>query len=134
MSKKQTGSAKKANTAKDYEVGYKKPPKSSQFKPGKSGNPKGRPKRSKNLNTLINNELDEVVVIREQGRVLHLTKRELMVKKIVHEAVSGKPAATKTLIGILGADPEVDAKDLIGDDDQAILERYIKQLQGGSNE
>ena len=32
------------DTNKDYEVGYKKPPKEYQFKPGVSGNPKGRPK------------------------------------------------------------------------------------------
>ena len=31
-----------------YEVGYGKPPKHSRFRPGKSGNPKGRPKGSKN--------------------------------------------------------------------------------------
>jgi len=28
----------------DYEVGYKKPPRHSQFKPGNRGNPKGRGK------------------------------------------------------------------------------------------
>jgi Family of unknown function (DUF5681) len=28
----------------DYEIGYGKPPKSGQWKPGQSGNPKGRPK------------------------------------------------------------------------------------------
>ena len=28
----------------DYEVGYGKPPKHSRFKPGQSGNPKGRPR------------------------------------------------------------------------------------------
>jgi len=35
---------KKSN--KDKKVGYKKPPKKTQFKKGKSGNPKGRPKKS----------------------------------------------------------------------------------------
>jgi len=28
----------------EYKIGYGKPPKSSQFKRGKSGNPKGRPR------------------------------------------------------------------------------------------
>lgn len=131
---KKKASAKKAKADDNYEVGYKKPPKSSQFKKGKSGNPKGRPKKSKNLNTLLNNELDEVVTVREQGRVIQLSKRELMVKKMVHEAVNGKLAATKTLIGILGTDPELDAKDLISDDDQAILERFANQILGSSDE
>ena len=35
----------------DYEVGYKKPPIHTRFKPGVSGNPKGRPKGTKNLAT-----------------------------------------------------------------------------------
>ena len=131
---KRKASAKKAKAQDNYEVGYKKPPKSSQFKKGKSGNPKGRPKKSKNLNTLLNNELDEVVTVREQGKVIQLSKRELMVKKMVHEAVNGKLAATKTLIGILGTDPELDAKDLISDDDQAILERFANQILGNSDE
>ena len=131
---KKKASTKKTKAEDNYEVGYKKPPKSSQFKKGKSGNPKGRPKKSKNLNTLLNNELDEVVTVREQGKVIQLSKRELMVKKMVHEAVNGKLAATKTLIGILGTDPELDAKDLISDDDQAILERFANQILGGSNE
>ena len=133
MSKKKA-SARNAKTKDDYEVGYKKPPKASQFKPGVSGNPKGRPKKSKNLNTLLNNELDEVVSIREHGRVIQLSKRELMVKKMVHEAVNGKPGAAKTLIGILGVDPELDPKELISADDQKILERFVNQLTESQNE
>lgn len=35
------------NTHDDYEVGYKKPPKATQFKKGESGNPKGRPKKTR---------------------------------------------------------------------------------------
>ena len=33
----------------DYKVGYSKPPKKHQFKPGQSGNPAGPPKRKTQL-------------------------------------------------------------------------------------
>jgi hypothetical protein len=35
-----------------YEVGYGKPPANTRFPRGLSGNPKGRPKGSKNLATI----------------------------------------------------------------------------------
>jgi hypothetical protein len=44
----------------DYKVGYGKPPKSGQFKRGKSGNPKGRPKGSLKLATDLAAELNEM--------------------------------------------------------------------------
>ncbi len=42
-----------------YDVGYRKPPKHTRFKPGQSGNPRGRPKGTKNLKTDLIEELGE---------------------------------------------------------------------------
>lgn len=39
--------------------GYKDPPKSGQFAPGKSGNPKGKPKGIKSWSTLVQELLDD---------------------------------------------------------------------------
>ena len=53
--------------ARDYEVGYGKPPRHTRFKKGQSGNPRGRPSGSKNLKTLLNEALNERVVVTEEG-------------------------------------------------------------------
>lgn len=47
-----------------YEVGYGKPPKHSQFQKGRSGNPKGRPKKPKNLPALVLKTFGEKVVVK----------------------------------------------------------------------
>jgi hypothetical protein len=48
---------KKRRPSGDYEVGYGKPPKHTRFKPGQSGNPKGRPKASKDFRSLLHRAL-----------------------------------------------------------------------------
>jgi Family of unknown function (DUF5681) len=77
-----------------YEVGYAKPPKSGQFKPGTSGNPKGRPKGAKNFKTLLNRALSEQVEVNEGGRRKRVSKRELMAIAFVNRAIKGSDRAT----------------------------------------
>lgn len=92
--------ASRSTDANDYEVGYKKPPKVSRFKKGRSGNPQGRPKGSKNLVTLFNEELDKTVIIQENGKKIHVTKREALVKRVVHAALNGDSKSTSALISM----------------------------------
>ncbi len=51
----------KDNTSGTYEVGYKKPPRHTRFSKGISGNPRGRPKGTQNLVSVINDLLDRPV-------------------------------------------------------------------------
>ena len=75
-------------------VGYGRPPVNRQFKPGQSGNPKGRPKGSKNFATMFAEALNEKIKVRDKkGKVRTLSKQELMVEVMVNKALAGDPKA-----------------------------------------
>lgn len=73
----------------DYEVGYGKPPTGTQFKPGQSGNPKGRPKNQKSFNAYLFKALDEPVEVNENGKRKQMTRREVAARQIAIKAMKG---------------------------------------------
>ena len=82
----------------NYEIGYRKPPRNTRFRKGRSGNPTGRPRGSNNLDTLLGKELTERIHIRESGRRRTITKLAAIVKQQVNCALSGDRAAAKFVI------------------------------------
>jgi hypothetical protein len=90
-----------AETTADYQVGYGKPPRHTGFQKGRSGNPKGRPKGSKNLATLLTEALDEKVQVTEDGKRRRVTKRELVIKQLVNKSASADLRAIKQLTDIV---------------------------------
>ena len=74
---------------RDYEVGYGKPPKATQFQKGRSGNPKGRPKGSQNKGSIVRNIMDRKVTVRENGKERKITVFEALVEKMVAKALNG---------------------------------------------
>jgi hypothetical protein len=81
-----------------YEVGFGKPPRAMQFKPGRSGNPAGRPRGAKNFATAIEQELDARVTVTENGRRRRISKREVIAKHLVNKAASGDLKAIPLLL------------------------------------
>ena len=75
--------------ANDYEVGYGKPPKHTQFKKGQSGNSKGRPKGRKNMRTIVNDILNRTVTIRENGRTRRVKFQEAFAHQLAAKALNG---------------------------------------------
>lgn len=72
-----------------YDVGYGKPPKKTQFKKGKSGNPQGRKKKSVNTINLIENELIKEMQVKEGGKTLILTQQQIIIRQLFKKAIQG---------------------------------------------
>ena len=81
-------------------VGYGHPPQSARFQKGRSGNPKGRPKGSMNLLTLLATTLGERVVINENGQRKTVTKLEAALKQLTNKAAGGDLRAIVQLVGL----------------------------------
>lgn len=98
-----------ANEGDDYEVGYGKPPRHSQFAPGTSGN-KGRRRNNETQGQIIARLRDEKVEV--NGRMV--SKFELAVMQTFNQTIrSGKPRDLKLLLELLdqyGAMPKVDER------------------------
>ena len=94
-----------ATENKEYEVGYKKPPKSGQFQPGQSGNPKGSSKkvravkkRSTAFNDLFRRGLQQPVEVEENGRKVMMPRLQLGIRRRAEAAATGNLRALKELL------------------------------------
>lgn len=79
----------RASKLHQYRVGYGKPPKESQFKPGQSGNPRGRPKSVPSLKSVISSELRRHRTIVEDGKRLRLPTEIILIKRYIDLALKG---------------------------------------------
>lgn len=120
------------STTAEYEVGYGKPPKATQFKKGQSGNPKGRPKGTKNFKTDLIEELSEQILVTEGGKDTTMSKQRAIVKRTMQKALTGDMRAITTLVGwitvFMDIAPESDEVEQLSPEDNKILEQFIADL------
>ena len=105
------------------EVGYRRPPKHSQFRPGRSGNPSGRPKRSPSFRSALLAELAAAL----PGKQHQQTKLQAFIKTLVDAAIGGDARAQALLVSALsrvGDSPGTESAPSTGND-QAILDAYV---------
>jgi hypothetical protein len=114
----------------DYDIGYGKPPRHTQFKPGQSGNPKGKPRGAKGLKAELREELDERVPIpMPDGKQKRVTKRRLVIKTLVAKAAKGSVPAADKLIALMikaeGLEDERPPERRLSETDELILRRFL---------
>ena len=117
-----------AKTRKRAEVGYRKPPESTRFKPGRSGNPKGRPKGLQNWETDLLEMLGAPVEIKNANGTRTMTTVQAALQTLAEKALAGDPRALQQLINLILRSPKGNKSEapaiLLDNDDRAILDEY----------
>lgn len=85
----------------EYFVGYGKPPRHTQFKPGKSGNPRGRPRKAATVQDLVLKYLRQMVSVTNGGRIQKKSLLDTIVMNHVSKAAKGDHKSTKLVLDAL---------------------------------
>jgi hypothetical protein len=89
---------KSRRRSENYEVGKGRPPLSTRWKPGQSGNPRGRPKGTKRLATILNEAMQQKIEINEKGQRRRISVWEAIVKTLRNNALKGDFKAISFLL------------------------------------
>lgn len=114
-------------------TGYANPPEHTRFKPGQSGNIKGRPKGSKNYLAMAAKEFDKHLTATENGRVRKISKKEAFVTKTINKGLEGDKKFTDLAYKMLQDSDAYKERTQFDKDkqqkiDQAIIENFRQRV------
>jgi hypothetical protein len=127
--------------SKDYEVGYKKPPKEHRFAPGHSKS-KGRRKGSRNIKTIVEDELFAPILHMEKGKQRKTAAIQLILRRLRNDGLNGDIKAILPLIKIvvdffpvpIEEGPEAEELNPAEQEILELLRAKAKLLNGNSND
>jgi len=116
--------------------GFTRPPRHSQFKPGQSGNPKGRPKGTRNLKTDLTRLMRKRVQIREDGHQRDVSRQELVLLRLFERAAKGDVKAANSLINmVMKLNPQTEqlsAVSQVSETDKQIIDDFLRRYVNAS--
>jgi hypothetical protein len=104
-----------------------------RFRNGQTGNPKGRPKKSRSVDAAVTRAVQEPIFVTEQGRRRRRTKLEVAAAQLANKGASGDPRAMKLTFD-LARKAEENAQDAVArapvmtQSDHEIAARVIARL------
>jgi hypothetical protein len=119
----------------DDPVGYRRPPKATRFLPGKSGNPKGRPKGGRAPGAILNDIFRQKITVTENGKARRVSALEAMLRRLRNDALRSDAGALKLLLSLFdrygdSPDAAIKLEDILAED-RAILLQYMPQSDAG---
>lgn len=128
---------RKTPRSSNHVVGYRKPPKSTQFKKGKSGNPTGRPRGSRGVGAVLRDVIRQKIPVTENGKTRRVPALEVMLRRLVNDAMRNDPRALKLILSLVDRHAEAPESESHIDEalaeDQEILVRYLGKLSAAQN-
>jgi hypothetical protein len=121
--------------SKEYEVGYGKPPKRTRFEQGKSGNPKGRPKKERGMSTMLRQILNEPMHVTLKGKRRKVSTQTAILLRLTEKSLSGDLRSISTLLSLraqhLGEEEGVQSTELSEEELQILREAGIGDVGEG---
>lgn len=111
-------------------VGYKRPPKAHQFKPGQSGNPRGRPKGVPSLHEAMTKEAAKLVKVKQGDKIESIPKIVAVARRIFARALEGDLSAARIVLQ-LAADPmpsDDPAAEVVTFPTDDVIQRMVKRF------
>jgi hypothetical protein len=117
-----------------YSVGYGRPPKETQFKPGTSGNAKGRPKGTRPIGAILQDIIQQKISVTEGGKTRRITTLEVMFRRLANDAMRSDQKAIKLLLSLAdryAGSPEtvLQLREMLNEDEE-ILAQYLREPIG----
>jgi len=113
----------------DEKVGYKRPPKRTRFRPGQSGNPRGRRKGVNNFGTDVRKSLKLLVAMTTPEGSRRISTQEALIFRLREQALKGDAKARDrylSLASIYNDEPvECGAQGGLPEEDEEILEAFL---------